>query len=407
MGKEPTDVRIPEHVPADRVRDFNVYDFTPPDAEAHLVFRAAGREQGQPSTFWSPYNGGHWVVTRAATVERVINDPDNFSNRYVGVPKELNPLKPFRPLQMDPPDHQAYRNLISGALSPRVVATLKADARALTIRLIEGFKARGECEFVHEFALHMPIGIFMSIVGLPESHRETLLEIAERIARPKVPEERMQGYADMDAYIACLIEARRDAGPDDFIGHLCLAEIDGQTLDDEGLVGVLGLIMIAGLDTVAGILGHIFRFLATHPDRRHELIDKPALIPNATEEMLRRFAHTQMAREVRHDLELDGARMKTGDMVVAPLSLFNLDKERFADPLRIDFERPRKPAHIAFGGNAHRCLGAMLARTELQIVLEEWLARIPDFEIRPGTVLKTQTRVTWVLQALPLVWTPA
>ncbi len=99
--------------------------------------------------------------------------------------------------------------------------------------------------------------------------------------------------------------------------------------------------------------------------------------------------------------------MKKGDMVVVPLVLHNLDETKFDDTLTIDFQRSRKPAHVAFGGNAHRCLGAMLARTELQIVLEEWMARIPEFEVRPDAKLKINTRVTWVITSLPLVWNPA
>jgi cytochrome P450 len=399
--------RIPAHVPPDRVRDINIYDFAVQDGEAQLGLREAVAAKAAPALFWSPHNGGHWIATTAEVIDQVINDAERFSNRYIGVPKELNPVRIFRPFQMDPPDHMAYRLLLSEAFSPRMVQTLKETARRTTVGLIEGFRARGECEFVSDFAQHMPIEIFMTIVGLPESDRLPLLAIAEKIARPSTDADRMAGYALLDDYVIKLIEARRDAPGEDFTAHLCRARIDGKPLDQDALIGIITLVLIAGLDTVAGMLGFFARFFARTPERRREIRENPALIPGAVEELLRRFAATTLAREARVDLELDGAAIRKGDMVSAPLYLHNLDPAKYADPLAVDFTRPRKPAHVSFGGAAHRCLGAVLARAELQIFLEEWLTRIPDYDIRPGAELKARTRVSAAITALPLVWTPA
>jgi cytochrome P450 len=395
---------IPSHVAAERVFDINVYDFPVHDGEAQLGLHDAVAEKGAPDVFWSPHNGGHWVLTRAEIIDAVINDAERFSNRYIGVPKELNPVRIFRPFQMDPPDHEAYRLLISGAFSIKVVTRLREDARRLTVRLIEGFKARGECEFVGEFAQHMPIEIFMSIVGLPEDDRLPLLAIAEKIGRPKSDAERMAGYAALDNYIIALIKARRGGPKGDFTADLCRAEVGGEPLDEDALIGVIALVLIAGLDTVAGMLGYFVRYFARHPDRRREVQADPALIPGAVEELLRRFGHVILAREVRCDLEIGGVAMKAGDMLTAPVYLHNLDAAKFDDPLKVDFERPRRPAHQSFGGQAHRCLGAMLARAELQIFLEEWLTRIPDYDVKPGAELGSRTRVTAVMPSLPLVW---
>jgi cytochrome P450 len=394
---------IPPHVPPSRVRDIDMYGYPVCDGEPQLGLLAL-RQEGAPETFWSPHNGGHWVVTRASTIEAVINDAERFSNRYVGVPKELNPVRIFRPFQMDAPDHIPYRNLMSALVSPRAVAAIQADARRLAVDLIEGFKAKGECEFVTDFAQHMPIRMFMTIVGLPEEDRLPLLAMAEKIARPKADAERMEGYALFDAYAMDLIAKRRGGSDGDFVADLCRATIDGEPLSEDALIGMITLVMIAGLDTVSGMLGFFALFLARNPDRRQALREHPELIPGAVEELLRRFAHPMMAREARCDVELDGVAIRKGDMVVAPLALFNLDEAKFPEPLKIDFERPRRPAHVTFGGQPHRCLGAMLARTELAIFLEEWLARIPDFQVRPGTELAARTRVTAVLVELPLVW---
>lgn len=347
-----SDWSIPGHVPEDRVRDFNICSYEVHAGDVQAALRSLLDQPG-PETFWSPYNGGHWVVTRAAVIDTVINDAERFSNRYIGVPRELNPQRIFRPFQMDPPDHLPYRRLLGRALSPRAVEVLKLDARRLTIELIEGFRARGECEFVSEFARHMPIGLFLSIVGLPMSDRLPLLAIAEQIARPQQEGDRM-----------------------------------------------------AGLDTVAGMLGFFARYLALDPARRLELREQPELIPRAVEELLRRFAHVNLTRLVRCDVEVDGAPMCEGDLVVAPLALYSLDEALFEDPMTVDFHRPPEPRHAAFGGEAHQCLGSLLARNELKIFLEEWLRRIPEFSIRPGFEVRAQTRVTAVLPELPLVWEP-
>ena len=403
MTKVESITTIPDHVVRSRVRDVNLYDFAVPNGDPQLGLLGI-RKEGEPETFWSPYNGGHWVVTRAATVSAVVNDADRFSNRYIGVPKALNPPQIFRPMQVDAPDHARYRRPIQEALSPRAVSKLREDVRALTIDLIERLRPQGHCEFMSDFSQHMPIGIFMSIMGLPESDRLPLLEIAEQIARPKYDAQRMEGYAALDDYSRALVKDGRGPGANEFIAHLCTSAPGGTPLSEEELVGLIAGFLLAGLDTVVAMMGFFARFFADNPDRRDELRDNPRLIPEAVEELLRRYSLTNIAREVRCDLELDGVKMRAGDMVVAPLILHNLDEAVFGSPLDIAWRRRRPPNHLSFGGEAHRCLGAMLARTELQVFLQEWLTRMPAYRIQPGFQLRARTRVTVVLESLPLVW---
>lgn len=387
------------------MRHFDLYNFEVADGDPQMAFYGL-RDGTSPATFWSPYNGGHWMVTRAATIEAMINDAEYFGSAYIGPPKELNPKEPrvFRPLQLDPPHNQPYRRFILTAITPKLVRTLKEDARQLTIRLVDELRGRGECEFVTAFAQHMPIQIFMSMVGLSETDRPILINIAHKIARPQTDDERMEGYALLDNYIAGVVNDRRDAGLDDFTGRLCRYEIDGRLLNDNELFGVMGLTLVAGLDTVAGMLTFFARHLADNPGHRRQLRDNPQMIPGAVEELLRRYAQVNVTRVLRKDRELDGVLMKEGDLIVAPLVLHNLDETKFSEPLRVDLERPRNPQHLSFGGQVHHCLGALLARAELEVFLEEWLPRIPDFAIAPGTQLQSRTRVNITLPRLPLVW---
>ncbi len=395
---------IPSHVPQALVRDFDMYGYPGEEWDVPLNLYRQVRAEGMPEIFWSPYNGGHWVITRASIIGEVIDNAEQFSNRYVGLPKHLNPTRIFRPFQQDPPESVPFRNLLAGLLTKQIVKAGRDAVQAMAVELIEEFKPRGGCEFVTEFAQHMPIRMFMAIMHIPEEDRVPLLRIAEKISRPQYPDQRLEGYAEMDEYSLQLIRNRGDGSDDNITAKLCRAEIDGRRLNEEELLGVLGLVLIAGLDTVSGMLGFFAQHLARHPELRREIRENPEVIPNAVEELLRRYAHTTLTREVRMDLELRGVEMRKGDMMAVPLILHNVDEEKFADPFRVDFSREQLSSNVAFGGKVHRCLGALLARTELRVFLEEWLTRIPDFEIAPGTTPKINARVTTINQELFLVW---
>jgi len=395
---------IPPHVPQDLVRDFDMYGYPVSDWDVPMSLYKQVRGEGMPEVFWSPYNGGHWVVTRASIIEEIIDDAERFSNRYVGLPKQFNPTRIFRPFQLDPPESVPYRQLLAGLLTTQIVQAGREAVQKLAVDLIEGFKANGKCEFVTEFAQHMPIRMFMAMMDLPDEDRIPLLAIAEKITRPQYPEQRMEGYAEMDEYSLRLIESRRDGPANDITAQLCRTEINGRKLNSDELLGVVGLLLIAGLDTVSGMLGFFAQHLARHPEHRREIRESPEIIANAVEELLRRYAHTTLTREVRMNLSLRGVEMREGDMIAVPLVLHNVDEEKFADPFRVDFSRSQKTSNVAFGGKVHRCLGALLARTELKVFLEEWLNRIPEFEIDPAAQPKISTRVTTINQHLPLVW---
>jgi len=395
----------PGHVPEGLVVDFDIYGFPVHNGEFQLALLKL-REQEIPPIFWTPRNGGHWLATRAADIKRVLTDPATFSSRKSSVPKELAPDPPLPPMQSDPPAHSQFRKLLSRPLSPQGVSVLEGDIRSLAIELIEGFAPKGECEFIGDFARHMPIAIFMSIVDLPSSDRLQLLRITEACMRPEKPEDRLAGFAALGAYSLKKVRERRANPGTDLISEITRAQVDGQLLSDEVVANVVTLLLTAGLDTVVAMLGFFVRFLALNPAHRRQLIQEPACIQPAVEELLRRFAIVTLAREVTCDVEIRGIGLKRGDMISVPTILANLDEDAFDDPLSVNFKRRTIP-HLTFGGGPHRCMGAMLARTELQIFVEEWLARIPDFSIRPDFDVKVRSRVVTTIPALPLVWAAA
>jgi cytochrome P450 len=392
---------FPDHVPPDRVVDYDVFDVDAPDGDfAAAMVRL--RDSGVPALFWTQRNGGHWFATEGDLVRAVIEDAERFSSAAMRVPKEANPVPPIIPLMIDPPMHGRYRRLIQPALSPARVLELEDRARTLSIGLIEGLVARGECEFVADFAQHMPIAIFMGMLDLPPQDRGHIMAIVDRIVRPDVPEARMRGFEDLADYTMGKVRERRAAPGDDLVSRLTAAEIEGRPLEPFELQGLMSVLMLAGLDTVASMLTFIARFLASSPGHRRRLLAEPSIRTEAIEEFLRRMAMVNLTRQAREDIVLDGISVRTGDLIVAPLTLANFPRDG-QDWLQVDFDRPRLQ-HATFGGGAHYCPGSMLARTEIRIFLEEWLPRIPDFAIAEGARLEVKVGAAVMIPRLPLVW---
>jgi cytochrome P450 len=352
---------------------------------------------------WSPQYGGHWIAARAHVMEEVLSNFERFSSRRLTVVPGLEPPIPSIPLQVDPPDHTKYRQLLMNAFSPKSVTRLGENTRRLAIDLIEGFKHRGHCEFIGDFATHLPIGIFLTMVDLPIEDRTGLLKIVESVIRPQSVESAAAGRLALFDYIQIKIEERRRKPGNDLISDLVQAEIDGQPITLEKLKGMLVLVLMAGLDTVASMMGFFALFLATNPLYRKRLMEQPDRIASAVEELLRRFPIANLYREVKADCEMFGASLKAGEMILIPTVAYGLDDRRFDNPETVDFGRVGK-IHGTFGGGLHRCMGSMLARVELRIFLEEWLTRIPDFAVKTGERIVAKPGNVIGIERLPLVW---
>jgi cytochrome P450 len=391
---------IPAHVPPDRVVDFDIYN--PPGAadDYHLALKKL-HDAAVPDIFWTPRNGGHWIATRGDDIYRIFKEYEHFSSRQLTVP--LVDHAPLPPIFFDPPEHTAYRALIAPAFMPQAISKLEEKARELAIELIEGFYPRGECEFVSEFAQHLPIGIFMDMVALPAQDRGYLLGLADKMVRPDSAAQKLEALGAIFAYLGVKIAERRANPGDDLISRIVQSKIDNRELSDQELKGLCGLVLIGGLDTVASAMGFIANFLAGSPAHRKHLIERPELTQKAVDELLRRFPVVNQGRQVTHDFEYQGVQMKAGDMIVIPTTLHGLDERKFQNPLEVDFDRPT-PIHSTFGNGAHRCPGSFLARVEIKVFLQEWLKRIPDFSLKPGARAGVHGGVNGTLYHLPLVW---
>ena len=393
---------VPDHVPSDKVLDFDFYNFEVDDGECQIAMKRVLRAPGVPEVFWSPYNGGHWAVTRATQIADVLGDPTRFSSRQVTLPRQPPEANTTVPLQLDPPEHMKYRRVLASGFSPQAITPVADSARERARSLIEGFRAQGECEFISEFAQYLPIDVFMSLVDLPHSDRTFLTETGELAVRGTASEQ-VEGRRRIGEYGLQKVQERRAKPGTDLISTIAKAEIDSEAIDESTVAGMVQLLLLAGLDTVTSMLGFVAQFLAKNPDHRAQLMEHPALIPSAVEELMRRYPIALQPREVTRDFEYHGALLRRGDMILAPTPMDGLDEDKYENPETVDFAR-KVNNHLSFGGGAHRCIGAMLARAELKIFLEEWLRLIPDFRIKPGCPVRATSTPVLCISALPLVW---
>lgn len=390
----------PAHVPADCVVDFDMYA---PEGMGDDVHAAWKRLQGGPRFIWTPRNGGHWIATRGEDIARMMEEWEIFSYQAITIPQ--NP-SPALPLETDPPRHGPLRAIISPLFAPATLKGAEAQARALAQRLIADLVPKGACEFMNDVARQVPIAVFLNLVDMPFDDREMLLSLAEVRVHSADPNAREQAKRTLLAYMKGVIDARRKNRGDDFISAVVHGKVDGKSLPDEDLQNMLSTVMFGGLHTIASASGFFMRFLATHPEHRAQLVADPSRIPTAVNELLRRHGVSNTSRLIAQDVTYHGVEFRKGERMTLPGSLVGLDDTLFPDALSVDFQRPNAGQHAAFGHGPHRCPGANLGRLELRIILEEWLARVPEFAVSKTEPVVVASGSVFGMSRLPLVWDP-
>ena len=394
---------LPDNVDPKRFVDFDLYNPVSEGLDLHRSWKAL-QDSSPFSVMWTPHNGGHWIATRGRVIEEVYTDPEHFSSFTVLVPKEtVGAAYRFFPLSLDPPRHRPFRNLLNHGLLPKAVRPMEDKIRRLTIELIEGFRPKGRCNFSLEFAENLPLPVFMDLVDLPMSDLPKLKHLADQFTRPDGSLEPAEVNRRFHEYIAPVIAARRGKDGADMLSRFVNGEVFGRPVTDEEAANLAIQVLVGGLDTVVNFMGFAMLFLAENPDFRHALAADPELIPDAIMELLRRFGLASSAREVKEDIVFEGATLRQGDMIYCPTWLHGLDDSENDEPLKVELHR-HAPRHSAFGKGDHTCPGQHLARTELRILFEEWLARIPDFSVEPGTQISFTGGIVCAVNPYNLVW---
>ena len=403
----------PSHIPQAAVYDFDMFRDVDLLSDPHR--RVRDLIDSAPPVFWTPRNGGHWVVTSHEAVFNAYRDTEIFSSQLATNEQAAQfeaflaaggPHLPLpTPINMDPPTHTRYRAPLNPVFSPKAALARREEVRALANSLIDAVIAKGHCDFIADIAEPLPVQVFLKIMGLPLDRLAEFRELVHQLLAPSDgnPLEmlsRMRAIADA---MKAQLEARRVEPRDDLISLLWKTEIDGKAMTMELMEDFCVLLFIAGLDTVINGMGYGIRHLAGNPDLQNQLRAEPKRIVDAAEEMLRRYSFIVAARRVARDTEFGGFNLKADDQLMLFLPGANVDAAQFPNPDKFDIDRENK-AHIAFGAGPHRCLGSHLARVELNVIYEQMLARLPNFRIDDSKPIKFRAGNIIGIDSLPLRW---
>ena len=395
--------QVPPHVPEALVKQTGL-PFGPQFTADPYGFMA-GLHDRMPPIYYDvgPY-GNAWQAIRHEDALFILRHPEIFTNEgATPFPRDPDDYFYFIPIEIDPPHHRKYRNIVDPIVSPKGVLKLENLIRKRANDLIDEFADADGCEFATAFGRPLPVSVFLDIMGLPQNMRDTFVSWAMDLLHSTDPQMMGAAFRNITDYIKTAI-AEKKANPDELlVSRIAHAAPDGVPLSDKEIFGFVVFLFIAGLDTVFAALNNMWVWLADNPEKRQEIIDRPDDIDKVVEELLRRWSVTFSGRVLAQDYELRGIQMKKGDRITCLLPVCNFDPEVFPDPTTVDFDRPRKTV-LAFTVGVHSCMGAHLARLEIKIALQEWLKRLPDFALKPGAKIEYKPGGVVGPEQVPLVW---
>jgi cytochrome P450 len=394
---------VPAHVPPHLVFDFDIYADPRVGEDVQASYAAA--IEAAPDVFWTPRNGGHWMVRRLEDIAEVVKDPEHFSAREMQIPRVPNPPM-FIPLSLDPPDNQLYRTVLMPRFSAKAIRELEPKVREWAVRIVEEATAQGPCDFVVDVASRFPVSVFMELMGLPMPRLREFREMADTFFTAHEPAAMEAASGQILGLLSELIALRRAEPGNDLVSDLVAAEPDGRRLSDDEILAMCFVLFLGGMDTVTNVSGFAFRQLAADPSLQARLASNPADIPKFVDEALRAFGVINTPRLVVKDCERFGVPFRAGEMVLCLLSVSGRDERKNANPAVFDIDRIQ-PAHLTFSTGPHLCVGHILARSEIRVLTEEWLKRVPAFAPEPGARNGFRIGTVTAIQSLPLRWDAA
>ncbi len=351
-----------------------------------------------------------WIVARYADAVEVLRDTARFSSvNSLGIesfsllPSEVlavldNGFSRFPGIvEMDPPTHTKYRNLVNLAFTPRRVAGLEPRIRELAVQLIGEMAATKDLEFVSQFAFPLPMMVISELLGVPAEDRllvQSLTNDFRALEAGTIFQLDLDGqircaksFVAFQRYAADLIEKRRLAPADDILGALVRSRLeDGRELTMAETVSMVIHLMFAGQETTVMLLGSLMWLLMQRPEQWMKLRAQPKLAAGALEEALRLEPPvTYHLRRTTEAVVLDGVEIPAVSNVQVMFANANLDRRVFMDATRFDIERPIAARHLSFGRGIHFCVGAPLARLEARVAFEELPARLPSLHLGSGS----------------------
>ena len=386
-------------------------------ANGHPWEQYAWLRANDPVHFHPQADGpGFWAITRYDDVRTVSRQPKTFSSYESGVmlaePDEGGlAAQRLMMLNMDPPQHDRFKLLVSRGFTPRNAPSLTPRIEELAKEIVDDVIERGECDLVSDIAGRLPSGLIAELMGIPRSDGERLYELTEIMHTHDDSAEfrikQINAIGEMLGYAQSVAQDKRAKPADDIATTLVQSEVDGDRLTDDDFAWFFLLLVNAGGDTTRNLVAAGVQQLFEHPDEHRRLLaDVDGLTATAVEEMLRftsPVAHFK--RTVMHDVELGGKQLHAGDRVMVFYGSANRDESVFADADRFDVGRSPNP-HMAFGGGGpHLCLGMHVARIEIAVMLREMLTRLPDMR-SAGPIERMHSSFIAGITNMPVAFTP-
>ena len=363
--------------------------YSPFDAEVIADPYPVYRElRANSPAHWSR-EANSWVLSRYDDVSAALADPATYSSAsgIFPTPPGVDMTELFLPMLImsDPPRHTQLRQIVSRAFTPRRIAALEPHIETLVKDLLDQTPEAGNWEFVSGFAGPLPAIVIADMLGVPRDDRDQFRAWSTTLIQSNPVRGEFGAGLDAAAalyeYFTAFLAERRAHPQDDLMTALVQAEVDGEYLSEEELLGFCLLLLVAGHETTTNLLSNSAVVLAQHPDVRQQLADDPELVPAAVEELLRFDSPVQgLARTLTAPVELHGESMQTGDTVLLLFGSANRDDHAFPHADRFDVNR-HPERQVAFGRGIHFCLGAALARLEARIALQALLARHRDWDV--------------------------
>jgi cytochrome P450 len=392
-------------------------------ADEARLHEALGLLRREAPVSWveAPEFDPFWAITRHADIMEIERNHTLFHNapRPLLATSEMDALQRQREadgiglrtlIHMDDPQHRVVRAIGADWFRPRAMRAMEERIAELACQYVERMADHGgECDFATDVAVHYPLYVILSLLGLPESDFPRLLSLTqelfggadEELRRGETPEELLATLLDFFAYFQDITNARRATPTEDLASAIANARVDGEFLSDIDIASYYVIIATAGHDTTSSTISGGLHALIEHPSELARLRDDPALLPTAADEMIRWVTPVkEFMRTATADTEVGGVTIKEGEAVLLSYPSGNRDEEIFTDPFRFDAGRdPNK--HLAFGFGVHYCLGAALARMETRALFAELLPRLESIELA-GRPEWTATTFVGGLKHLPI-----
>jgi cytochrome P450 len=398
---------IPEHVAPERVFYFDMYEDAAIRSDLHAQYARLHRE-APAGIFYTPANGGHWMVTGHDLISEVVKDFEHFSSRESQIPRIENPPL-MLPLNLDPPEHTLYRGALAPYFGPKSIVAMEEEIRRFAKEIVAGVAQRGECDFIRDVAAPFPVTVFMKMMGMPVERFETFRQCAENFFRAVGMEQIGAASQAIVQEIAALIAARpggqKVTGQNDLISVLMDAKIGGEPIAQDKLIALLFLLFLGGLDTVTNAMTFTTRYVATDPGLQRRLREDAAALSPFVEESIRLYGVVNTPRLVMKDCERFGVKFKAGEMVLCTLPIVGWDDSKNDDPSKFDIDRKTR-THLTFSTGPHLCVGQFLARMELKALYKEWIEQIGEYSLADGYKAQYRAGMVMSLETLPLKWAP-